>query len=235
MDEETAQRTPLTDSGEASAPGVGFPTEPFPCPACGQLLAPSCRVCVACKHPIDPAEISLSPEASASVASGPGPDPKVERVRYPWRIFITVLSVSFLFALLFEGLLGEQRAQLAMGGLQTLAGVWVVVDAIRQRAPRPLRWAVGTMLLPVIVFPWYLARRSRPRSSVPFVEAEVGPVTRILLFAVLLVFLIVLIFHAVQNPTPGTAPKTPTIQKPAGSGPSRVASVQAWERARGGS
>ena len=28
-----------------------FPTEPFPCPSCGQLLAPSCRVCVACKEP----------------------------------------------------------------------------------------------------------------------------------------------------------------------------------------
>jgi hypothetical protein len=232
MDEETDQHTPLADSVEASAPGVGFPTDPFPCPACGQLLAPSCRVCVACKHPIDPAEITLACEAALPVARVSSPKPQAERVRYPWRIFITVLSVSFLFALLFEGLLGEQRAQLAMGGLQTLAGVWVFFDAMRQRLPRALRWAVGTMLLPVIIFPWYLARRNRPQSSVPFVEAEVGPVTRILLFAVLLAFLIVLIFQAVKSP-PGTTPTTPTIQKPAGSGPSRVASIHAWERAGG--
>ena len=58
-----------------------FPAEPFPCPACGQLLAPSCRVCVACKHAIDPAEIR-KPRVLPVVGEPARRQP--EPVRFPW-------------------------------------------------------------------------------------------------------------------------------------------------------
>jgi hypothetical protein len=89
-----------------------------------------------------------------------------------------------------------------MGGVQTLAGIWVFFDALWQRIPRPLRWGVGSMLLPIIVFPWYLARRRLPQSSCPFVEADVRPLTRFLLFALIVFFLLSVVFHVVQGPAP---------------------------------
>lgn len=209
MDEKTYQRTSDAEAADSAASVAEFPSEPFPCPACGQLLAPSCRVCVACRHTIDPAEIARPQELALPAALAPSAEPRPEPVRYPWRIFFAVLGISFGLALISQGFLGEERAKLAMGGVQTLAGVWVFFDALRQRIPRPLRWAVGSMVLPVIIFPWYLARRSKPQSSVPFVEAQVGPVTRFVLFAVLIFFLVSLIFYIVQGPPPALAPTPP--------------------------
>ena len=196
---------PQAETADNSAPVTEFPSEPFQCPACGQLLAPSCRVCVACKHTIDPAKIArpqeVAPPAARTIS-------KLEPVRYPWRLFFLVLGSSFFLALIFEGLWGQQKAQLAMGGAQTLVGVWVFFDALRQRVQRPARWALGTMLLPVVIFPWYLARRNKPNATVRFVEAEAGPVTRFLLFALLAIFLASLIFYIVKNP-PSTIAPTP--------------------------
>jgi hypothetical protein len=144
----------------------------------------------------------------------PSTEAQAERVPYPWRIFFVVLGISFCLALLLQAFWGEQTAQLAMGGAQVLAGVWVFYDALRLRIPRPLRWAVGSILLPIVIFPWYLARRRTPQASVPFVEAEVGPVTRVLLVAVLLFFLASLIFYIVHGPPPVTAPTpAPKTQK----------------------
>src|SRR5208337_5110078 len=81
-----------------------FPTEPFPCPACGQLLAPACRVCVACKHPINPAEIARPQEVVSSAGPRQGTEPRTERVRFSWPIFFAVLGVSCFLALIFQGL-----------------------------------------------------------------------------------------------------------------------------------
>ena len=189
-----------------------FPSEPFPCPACGQMLAPACRVCVACKHAIDPAEIARP----QSTAPAPSAAPTLPPVRYPWRIFFAFLGVSFFLALSFEALWGEQRAQFAMGGVQTLVGVWVFFDAIKRGVPRSSRWGLGSMLLPVVVFPWYLARRRVPQAPVPFVEREVGPVTRFLLIALLLFFLISLIFYIVEGPPPGINPAPPSKERKIG-------------------
>jgi hypothetical protein len=58
------------------------------------------------------------------------------------------------------------------------------------------------MLLPVIVFPWYLARRRLPQSPCPFVEADVRPLTRFVLFALIVFFLLSVIFYFVQGPAP---------------------------------
>ena len=60
---------PETAIVDGSSPVVDFPTEAFQCPACGQLLAPSCRVCVSCKHTINPAEIIQQPQQAAIASS----------------------------------------------------------------------------------------------------------------------------------------------------------------------
>jgi hypothetical protein len=233
MDEKTNPYTTNAETADSSTSVAEFPSEPYQCPACGQLLAPSCRVCVACKHTIDPADIARPREAVLAEHT-PVPNPRPESVRYPWRIFFAVLGVSFLLALIFEGLWGEQKAQLAMGGAQSLAGIWVFFDALRQRVPRPFRWAMGTMLLPVVIFPWYLARRSKLQASVPFVESEVGPVTRILVFALLIFFLVSLVFYIVKGPPPATVPTPhPKLQKIGGDSPSRITHLRPWWKESG--
>jgi hypothetical protein len=185
---------------DGSSPAVEFPTEPFQCPACGQLLAPSCRVCVSCKHTINPAEIALQPEPQPIATPAPfqkaGPDP----VRFPWRIFFAVLGFSILLGLVFLQLWGEEKARWALWAVQSLASVWVFFDALRKRLPQPLRWGVGSLLLPVIVFPWYLARRRLPQSPCPFVEAKIGPVTRFLLIALIIFFVLNAVSYLVMGP-----------------------------------
>jgi hypothetical protein len=201
MDDANNPHSLIAESVESSSPDAQFPTEPFPCPACGQMLAPSCRVCVACRHPIDPAEFARPREVAAGAAvSAPASAPKLQPVRYPWVLFFAVLGVSFLLAQTFIDFWNLQKAQLAMAGTQALVGLWVFFDALRQRIPRPLRWGLGTMFLPVFLLPWYLARRRVPRSPVPFVEAEVGPAVRFLAFALAVFFLLSAILYFVLGP-----------------------------------
>jgi hypothetical protein len=153
-------------SVESPATVAEFPSEPFVCPACGQLLAPACRVCVACRRAIDPAEIARPQTAATPVAPGSGSVPKPESVRYPWRIFFAVLGIGVILGQIFLTLLGEQKGLVATQAVPILVGVWVFFDALRQRIPKPLRWAFGSMLLLIVVFPWYLARRRKPESHV---------------------------------------------------------------------
>jgi len=202
MNEEADGHNPGAETLDVSRPASELPTEPFPCPACGQMLAASCRVCVACRHTIDPAEIARPPAAAVLAAPARVEEAKPGPVRFPWRLFFVVLGISFFLAQIFLELWGAQKAQLAMVGVQTLAGIWVFFDALWQRIPRPLRWGVGSMLLPVIVFPWYLARRRLPQSPCPFVEADVRPLTRFVLFALIVFFLLSVIFYFVQGPAP---------------------------------
>jgi hypothetical protein len=203
MNEEADLHYPGAETPDASHPALEFPTEPFPCPACAQMLAASCRVCVACRHVIDPAEIARRQDAAlATAAPAPVKEAKPAAIRFPWLLFFAVLGVSFLLAQIFIELWGVQKGQLAMGGVQTLAGTWVFFDALWQGIPRPLRWGVGSMLLPVVIFPWYLARRRAPQSPCPFVEAEMRPLTRFLLLALIVFFLVSLVFYIVQGPAP---------------------------------
>jgi len=202
MNEEADGHNPGAETLDVSRPASELPTEPFPCPACGQMLAASCRVCVACRHTIDPAEIARPPAAAVLAAPARVEEAKPGPVRFPWLLFFVVLGISFFLAQIFLELWGAQKAQLAMVGVQTLAGIWVFFDALWQRIPRPLRWGVGSMLLPVIVFPWYLARRRLPQSPCPFVEADVRPLTRFVLFALIVFFLLSVIFYFVQGPAP---------------------------------
>jgi len=161
-----------------------FPGEPFPCPACGQLLAPSCRVCVACKRVIDPAEIR-QPGTAPPVGQPARREP--EPVRFSWRTFLIVFVIWVVGATLVQLHMAPLKAQLVLGGVQILCSFWVLFDALEKRLPRPLRWGMGTLLLWPIIFPWYLTRRSRPRQPCPFIEAKVSPITLVVLIIVLAV------------------------------------------------
>ena len=170
-----------------------FPAEPFPCPACGQLLAPSCRVCVACQHAIDPAEIRKPPLLPPFKMP---PQRHLEPVRFSWRIFLIVFAIWVVGASLVQRLMPPLRAQFVLGSVQILCSLWVLFDALQKHLPRPLRWAMGTLLLWPIIFPWYLARRSRPGQPCPFIEARFKPATVAALFILLGVLFYVVFKYA---------------------------------------
>jgi len=176
-----------SDSPETPAP---ISTEAFACPACGQMLAPSCRVCVACKTAIDPGLIK-KPEPEAPVLSAaPLATRAAGQARFSWGIFFHVLALWLLAAILTTQMLGPKGSQIALGSFVLISSTWVFYDAQRKGIPKPLRWVLGALLLWIVVFPWYLARRRTPLASCPFIEGEVGPVARVLFFVLMLFFLI---------------------------------------------
>ena len=211
---------------ESPASAAEFPSEPFQCPTCGQLLGPECRVCVSCKRPINPAEISRPPAVVLNPAQAASAQPKPQPVRFSWPTFFAVLGVSCFIALVFQALWkDQQQVFVAMGGVQTLASVWVFFDAHRRGIPRPLRWSLATMFLPIVIFPWYLTRRRTPQLPVPFLEAI--PIIRLLLIAVLLFVLANLIASIVPHPPylyqPASQPRT---QAPSLNPPSRITGIR---------
>jgi hypothetical protein len=173
-----------------------FPAEPFPCPACGQLLAASCRVCVACQQAIDPAELRKAPTAVVVGDTGPR---TLEPVRFPWRLFLLFFLALTLGGIVSEVLIGPPKTQLAVGALQLLSAIWVSFDASGKRIPKPLRWGIGTLFPTwLVILPWYVARRRQPEAPCPFVEARVRPTT----MAVLLILMAVLFYVVLRQAPP---------------------------------
>jgi hypothetical protein len=220
MDEPIKERAGDAEAADSSASVAEFPDEPFPCPECGQLLAPSCRVCVACRRPIDFAAINRRPAAVLPASPTPAAELPRERVPFPWRIFVVVLSISLILSQIALVLWGEEKGLIAIQGMLVLVGIWVFFDALRRRIPRPLRWGVGTVMLLAVFLPWYLARRSKPEASVPL-EAEPGPLLRFILLALLIFFLIGLVINIVQGPPPKVVP-APAPKAHPGSSSSQV-------------
>jgi hypothetical protein len=160
------------------------------------MLAPSCRVCVACQQAVEPPEIVAPqpvPLPTEGVVAGAPATP--ERVRYPWAIFLLILAVSLAGVSLVQILTTPLKGQLVVAGVQVLSSVWVFYDAQSKGVPKALRWGLGTLLLWLLIFPWYLGRRSKPAARCPFVEGPVGPLTRALL-VLLLVVLFILAFKS---------------------------------------
>src|SRR5438046_3694554 len=121
-----------------SASGAAFPDEAFPCPACGQMLGPLCRVCVACKQPIDPAQI----KAASARVSEPRPfeaHPTTGTVRFPWVLFFVLLLVGIPVGLA-ERRWGLIRTELVFDGFKMRCAAGVFYDANHRGATRPLRW-----------------------------------------------------------------------------------------------
>jgi hypothetical protein len=196
-DKKRAQSENEDGRSHASRPEPAFPSEPFACPACGQMLAPTCRVCVACKQPISPAECGRL-QAVAAPAGTLQPLACPSPVRFSWRTFLIVFGIWLIVATVVQRLLGPIKSQLALAGVQILSSLWVFYDAQERGVPKALRWGLGSLLLWPIVFPWYLARRSVPQAPCPFVEAPVNPITR----ALLIVLLVVIFLLILKGPAP---------------------------------
>ena len=186
---------------ESSPSESAFSDEPFACPNCGQMLAPTCRVCVACKHTIHLTEIRRPRAAVTPLESQVGLPP-VEPARFSWQIFFLVLAVWFLAAIAAQGLLGPAKTQLVLGSVVIVSSAWVFFDAQAKSVPKPLRWGLGSLLLWIVVFPWYLTRRRTPEAPCPFVEAEVGPFARVLFFALVVFFLLGIVAMILKGPPP---------------------------------
>jgi hypothetical protein len=171
-----------------------IPAEPFACPACGQLLAPSCRVCVACNHIIDPAEIGKgTPAAVVGVAQSRSLAP----VRFPWLLFASFLLALMVGGIVSESLIGPLKTQLLVGAFQLLCAIWVSFDAYAKRIPKPLRWGLAALFPTwLVILPWYLARRRQPEAPCPFIEARVSPVALVVLFILLAVLFYVVLKQA---------------------------------------
>lgn len=179
-------------SAAADLANFGFPAEAFECPSCGQMLAPSCRVCVACKLPIDPARIQRKTEefsAASALETRREPLP----VRFSWVMLLGVLGASLLVAMAAKMLLGPSNATWVMRVMPFVCAGWAYWDARQKRVRHPLRWALGTLLLWIVFFPWYLERRRNLVAPCPFVESESAPFIRVMLMVVFISFLISII------------------------------------------
>jgi len=193
MTEHDGSHKPEPLAPEESSTEEQFPGEPFACPACGQLLAPSCRVCVACQRLIDPSEVR-KPQAPAAFETPVGREP--EAIRFSWPSFLRVFVIWVVGATLVQHFMPPLRAQLVLGGVQIFCSIWVLFDAREKHLPKPFRWGMGTLLLWPVVFPWYLARRNYPLRPCPFIEARVKPATMAALIILLAVLVYVMLKYA---------------------------------------
>ena len=180
-----------------------FPAEPFACPSCGQLLGPACRVCVACKEPIDPARIKAqSPVVAAASEFKPPPRTVVPSVPFPWGLFLLVLGLTWLAAGAGLHFLGLERTQIIFVLVQLVSSAWVFSDARAKRVLKPWRWAVSTLFVWPVIFPWYLARRRRREAACHFMEAQASPFFRGLVFFMLALIVLDVVLAFKHLPLP---------------------------------
>ena len=163
--------------------------EPFACPECGQMLAATCRVCVACKKPVDLARIgTILPAAQAEVLEPPRALP-LEPARFSWGIFFTVLFAYLFLASLSQSLMGFKGSTYTMGGFVLATSLWVFADAREKGIRKPAGWAIACLLLWLVFFPWYVSRRRTPEAPCPIIEGESGPIARVLILLLILMTL----------------------------------------------
>jgi hypothetical protein len=87
-------------------------------------------------------------------------------------MFLIVLLSWYLLGSAAEKFLGTQRSELLLGSVVLLTSAWVYYDAHDKLVPKPLRWGLLSLLVWIVVFPWYLARRRDPVAPCRFVEAS---------------------------------------------------------------
>jgi len=199
--EKTKDGNPGSRQTESSLFVARFPDEPFECPACGQMLAASCRICVACKQPVDPARIGR-PQAEPEATAPEVAPPALEPVRFPWLLFLFLLALRMGVAVVAVQHWGLMKTEMSFALGEFVSAMWVFQDARRRQVPKPLRWGLGSLLLWFLFFPWYLARRRAPAAPCPLVEGEFGRVTRALLFALVVFLLLSVVLVIFKGPPP---------------------------------
>ena len=195
--------------GASLQPAATFPDEPFACPNCGQMLAPSVRICPSCRQGVDPSEIARPP-VDLILAEQIVALPVKEHARFSWSFFFAALGSWLVVAAIAETLLGPVASQVALFSLVVLSSLWVYRDANEKNIPTPIRWSLGSLLLWMIFFPWYLSRRRTPKAPCPFIEGERGRVLRTLLIILLFFFLLSALMMLLKGPKkPASGGKTP--------------------------
>jgi hypothetical protein len=175
------------ESPETATP---LPAEPFACPECGQMLAAACRVCVACKKPVDLTRIASTPPAAQEEALELPRSIPLEPARFSWGIFFTVFFAYLFLASLSQSLMGFKASTYTMGGFVLATSLWVFVDAREKRIRKPAGWAIACLLLWLVFFPWYVSRRRTPEAPCPLIEGESGPVARVIILFLILITLV---------------------------------------------
>jgi len=208
-DKITTPQTTARKSDSTSGDGhPSFPSEPFACPYCGQMLAPSVRVCVACRQPINPRDIAAAPPPPPAVvpASTWTRTPRTRRgeiqprVQFSLLIFLIVLATSLGVATLALETLGPVKSQYVMPGIVLFSSIGVFLDASHRKLPKPLQWSIASLLVWIVVFPWYLARRRQPDATCPIIEMEARRFIRVILVLVLVGLLLSILLQYFRGP-----------------------------------
>jgi hypothetical protein len=126
--------------------------------------------------------------------------PAMESARFSWGIFLAALGAWLMAAAIAESTLGPGPSQVVLFSLVALSSVWVYRDAREKNIPTPIRWSLGSLLLWMIFFPWYLSRRRTPKAPCPFIEGERGRVVRTLLVILLVFFLLSALMLLLKGP-----------------------------------
>lgn len=200
IDETKLQATPDAQ-GLPATPALtqAAPDEPFACPNCGQLLGPACRVCVACRQPVDFAkvaappkeEVPFAPARQSAAPSGTG----ASRGQFSWPIFGLSVLVYVVIVVAAGSLLSANSFTGFLVGLFTACTVWVIYDAFARRVPHPFRWGLGTFLIWIVVFPWYLSRRRTPEVPCTIMDAP----GRSFVWTVIYVFILCIIVYSLYT------------------------------------
>jgi hypothetical protein len=177
--------------------------EPFACPHCGQMLAPTCHVCVACGEPVEAGAVSRAKVVLPVQPEFYSQRPVARRAQFSWPIFFAFLAgwlVIVVFASQAVHEIGARSVELAVVGLQLVCAGWVFLDASGKRIPRPWRWSVMTLFFWIVFFPWYVSRRRAPQQPCAVMEAQTSLFFRAIFWLVLVVLFLSFIAAVVKTP-----------------------------------
>lgn len=107
---------------------------------------------------------------------------------YPWPGFLAATAAIAVLPF----------AHLEIAGVLAicLSALGVYADARRRRIPRPDLWAISTLIIWPMIFPFYLVRRRQPGRACPEVEANTRFLPGLGVIAVVFLLLAVLMLLA---------------------------------------
>jgi hypothetical protein len=196
----TVNHSSMTDERDIQ---TGNLAEPFACPKCSQMLAPTCRVCVACGEPIDFEEVCKSQSALPAQLGPERQPPPARRAQFSWSIFFALLAATIVFMPIAVRLIGFETSEGIFIGFTFVCAGWVFYDARNKGIPRPWRWSIMTLCFWLVFFSWYVSRRRTPQWPCAVIEAQASILFRVLFwFVLILLFLMVLTLIAAVVKTP---------------------------------
>jgi hypothetical protein len=174
--------------------------EPFACPHCGQMLGPTCRVCVACGQPIELSQIARRDRTAPFQAQSRGKAPAGRRTQFSWLIFFTVLAITLVLMSVAFRLIGIETSERIFVGFTFICAGWVFLDARSKAIPRPWRWSVMTICFWIVFFSWYVSRRRSPETPCAVIEDPTSVVFRALFWFVLILLFLSFLAAVVKSP-----------------------------------